>query len=131
MTGIPRTILTLALSLTALAIGVDRLNGQETNPAPGYPEAAPPQEQPILRELAAVVSPRRIGRLEIEPQERRAGRAQQRDQRDGGDSGHRQAVSTQPLPRGGSEGGARRRRDDPRSRFTPHSALRTRGSSHA
>ncbi|MCK5482506.1 MAG: M28 family metallopeptidase [Gemmatimonadetes bacterium] len=60
MTGIPRTILTVALSLTALAIGVDRLNGQETNPAPGYPEAAPPQEQPILRELAAVVSPRRI-----------------------------------------------------------------------
>lgn len=61
MTTTMRTILAAAASLAALTIGADALNGQERgSPGPNPPTVAPPQEQPVLRELVAAVSPGRI-----------------------------------------------------------------------
>jgi Zn-dependent M28 family amino/carboxypeptidase len=61
MTTILRTILAAAVSLGALASAADPLAGQEAaSPGPDRPTVAPPQEQPVLRELVAAVSPGRI-----------------------------------------------------------------------
>jgi Zn-dependent M28 family amino/carboxypeptidase len=56
-----RTILAAAVSVGALAMASDPLAGQEAaSPVADRPTVAPPQEQPILRELVASVSPGRI-----------------------------------------------------------------------
>lgn len=61
MTTTLRTILAAAVSLSVLVIGADPLHGQETgSPGPDHPAVAPPQEQPVLREMVAAVSPGRI-----------------------------------------------------------------------
>ncbi|NNK49273.1 MAG: M28 family peptidase [Gemmatimonadetes bacterium] len=60
MTGFARVLLVVTLGFAPLA-GAERLTAQEpVSPSAGQAETAPPQEQPILRELASSVSPDRI-----------------------------------------------------------------------
>jgi hypothetical protein len=61
MTGMSGVPLAVALVVAVLVTPVDRLLGQEADPAdPRGPRTAPPQEQPVLRELVAAVSSARI-----------------------------------------------------------------------
>ena len=61
MTRARRVPIVAVLTLAAIAIGAGPLDGQEADlPASHGPEAAPPQEQPILRGLVAAVSADRI-----------------------------------------------------------------------
>ena len=61
MTGMPGPILAVTLVLAVLVTPADRLIGQEADSAGARaPSAAPPQEQPVLRELVAAVSSDRI-----------------------------------------------------------------------
>jgi hypothetical protein len=61
MTGPPPMSCAAALALAALAIGVTGLHAQESSAPPSdHPSAAPPQEQPVLRELVGAVSADRI-----------------------------------------------------------------------
>ncbi len=61
MTSACRGPTVAVLTLAAIAAGAGPLGGQEADlPASHGPEAAPPQEQPILRDLVAAVSADRI-----------------------------------------------------------------------
>lgn len=60
MTGMPGSRLAVALVVAAMVSPADGLSGQEADPGAHVPGAAPPQEQPVLRELVAAVSPDRI-----------------------------------------------------------------------
>ena len=61
MTGRAIPLLVVTLVLATLATPPDSLVGQEADPrSEPLPSTAPPQEQPVLRELVAAVSPDRI-----------------------------------------------------------------------
>jgi len=61
MRGLARTHAAATLTLAALVIGAGQLRAQEVAQRESeFPEFAPSQEQPVLRELAAAVSPGRI-----------------------------------------------------------------------